>query len=320
MLDGAVRQLKSVYTMDEAPGNWYLKVRVERSPDGRYMTMSQPDYAQDIVRTMGLEECNPAKTPMEDPLCKGAFDPFTEEEMEFMQSKAAEYGTVVGMLTHLTNMTRPDLAYAVGQLQRFTSDPRKKHWDAMKRVVRYLKGTVNYGLVFDRARQDRMIIAAADSDWASDVDDRKSTSGYVFTYMGTVFAWKSKKQSDTGPARSSATAELRALDMAVRQARWLRKMHQALQMDGPSTITIFEDNQACKHLANGSQWSNETKHVATQYFAVRDDVQAQRVFVESIASSENPADLFTKPLKHTLYCKFRSMLGIMDVTQFGVRS
>jgi hypothetical protein len=278
------------------------------------MALSQPDYAAEIVKTMGLEECNSVSTPMQEPLCKGTNDPMTEEEIEFMGSKAGEYGTVTGMLTHLANMTRPDLSYSVGQLQRFASCPRKKHWEAMKRIVRYVKGTLNHGLVFDKNRTNKVVIGAADSDWASDVDDRKSTSGYVFTFMGTAFAWKSKKQSDTGPARSSATAELRALDLAVRQGRWLRKMHMALRMPVSSTIPIQEDNEACKSIANDSRWSNETKHVATQYFAVRDDVETQRVTVEPIASAENPADLFTKPVKPVLFRKFREMLGIVDVS------
>lgn len=234
-----------------------------------------------------------------------------------MASKAAEFGTVTGMLTHLTNMTRPDLAYAVGQLQRFASCPRKKHYDAMQHIVRYVKGTMNYGLLFDKDCADDGITGAADSDWATDKDDRKSTSGYVFTFMGAAFAWKSKKQSDTGPGRSSATAELRALDLAARQGRWLRKMHIALKMPGTSTIPIYEDNEACKNIANGSKWSSETKHVATQYFAVRDDVVTKQIAVLPIASVENPADLFTKPLQATLFTKFRKMLGIVDVSKIG---
>ena len=177
---------------------------------------------------------------------------------------------------------------------------------------------MDLGLLYRRDCIGEGIIGAADSDWASDPDDRKSTSGYVFTYAGAAFAWKSKKQGgkqhDSEPARATATAELRALDLAVRQGRWLRKMHMALQMPGSSTIPIYEDNEACKNIANGSQWSNETKHVATQYFAVRGDVSAMRVSVHSIASAENPSDFFTKPLKPMLFHKFRKMLGVEDVS------
>jgi hypothetical protein len=314
VLEEVVAQLKSTYDMQDEEANWYLKIKIQKSADGQHLTLSQPDYAADIVRTMGLQDCNPVHAPMDKPLSKGSNEPMTEEELEFMASKAGEYGTVTGMLTHLANMTRPDLAYSVGQLQRFTSCPRMKHWEAMKRVVRYLKGTLNYGLVFSKGNAG--VFGAADSDWASDLDDRSSTSGYVFTFMGTAFAWKSKKQPDSGPARSTATAELRALDLAARQGRWLRKMHIALRMPGSMTIPIFEDNEACKNIANGSRWSSETKHVATQYFAVRDDVVTERIAVLPIPSAENPADLFTKPVGPKLFNKFRSMLGILDVGEF----
>ena len=175
--------------------------------------------------------------------------------------ESVDYGELVGMLAHYSIMTRPDLAQAVGQLQRFCRDPRKRHWYAALRVVKYIKGTKDYGLCYTKDGLAK-VVGYADSDWASDEEDRKSTTGWVFPYMGAAICWKSKKQPGRA-ARSTAEAELIALDQAVREALWLRKLCKGLNIDvspigGAPTIIVYEDNEACLNIANGSRWSLET--------------------------------------------------------------
>jgi len=131
-------------------------------------------------------------------------------------------------------------------------------------------------------------------------------------------SWKSKKQPGRA-ARSTAEAELNALDQAVREALWLGKMCKGLDIgssyneQGHPTMLIYEDNEACWNIANGSRWSAETKHVDVKYFACRDDVRHHRVEIHRIATDENPADLFTKPLKRIKFEKFRAMMGVFPI-------
>jgi hypothetical protein len=310
-----VSKLKQNYTMSESPARWFLKMKVEYAADMSSVTMSQPDYAEEIIKQAQMEGCNPVATPLDTVLTQGSEDPVTEEERLFMADK--DYGGLVGMVAHYSLQTRPDLAQAVGQLQRFTKDPRRQHWHAVQRVIKYIAGTKDYGLRFTKEGLSK-VVGASDSDWASSLDDRQSTSGYVFLFMGAAIAWKSKKQPTV--ARSTAEAELIALDLAVREALWLRKLCQGLDLNmtetgGAPTITVYEDNEACYNIAQGSRWSNETKHVDVKYFAVREDVARKRVAVERIATEDNPADLFTKALGRVKFEKFRAMMGVVRVAQ-----
>ena len=122
---------------------------------------------------------------------------------------------------YLSVSTRPDITYAVGNLARYTSKPTKAHWTALNRVLRYLKGTTHYGILYSR-NESIICVGYSDSDWAGDVNDRKSTSGYLFQVSGGAVTWKSKKQSCV--ALSTAEAEYVALSSAAQESVWLRKI------------------------------------------------------------------------------------------------
>ena len=271
---------------------------------------------------------------MDAPLLSGDEIPITEEEEEFMVNKYELYGKVVGMLGALMLSTRPDLAYSVGQLRQYLTFPRRHHFQALKRVVRYLKATVDFGMVYDR-RAKRTIVGYVDSDHAANTDDRVSVSGYVFLFAGAAFAWKSKRQRGTicgrlreheteeqreerktsDASRSTAESELRALDLGTREALWIRKLAKAFRMpEGDSPLPIREDNQACYFIAKNNKWTSGTKHVATMYFAVRDDIIDKRIDLIPVASKDNFADIFTKPLKPHDFEKFRLAIGVRSAS------
>ena len=146
------------------------------------------------------------------------------------------YQSVVGSLMYLATCTRPDIAYAVGMLARFSSKPNQSHWTAAKR---YLRGTVNFGILY---RGESGVLGYSDADWAGDADDRKSTSGYMFLIAGGPVSWKSRKQSTV--ALSTAEAEYVALSTAVQECMWMQRLLSELgnPPDGPTTI--LEDNQS----------------------------------------------------------------------------
>lgn len=310
VLEETVAKLKATYDSERAPADWFLKMSIKRSEDGRTLSLSQRDFAADIVKAFGLdiETTNPAKTPMDAPLLKGV-DPITVEEEEEIATIVGTYGTVVGMLSYLCNGTRPDLSYAVNQVQSFTASPRMHHWRALKRIVRYLIGTLDYGLVY--TADNEAIRLWCDADFAADTDNRRSMAGFVSIYANAAISWKAVKIKSV--SRSTGEAELKALDLAARDGLWLRKMAAALTMPNSETITIFEDNSTAFSIANGSGWSPNTKHVDVQYYAIREDVDEKRIKVDAVASADNIADIFTKPLKQVLFCRFREGLGVRQI-------
>ena len=131
----------------------------------------------------------------------------------------------------------------------------------------------------------------------------------MFTFNGAAISWRSKRQ--TCNTRSTAESELVALDLASREGLWLRKTGMGLDIPTASTLTILEDNQSCEAIANGSKWSDATKHIATKYFAVREDIHEKRLRVTHVDTVDNVADCFTKPLGPQKFLRFRRMMGVV---------
>ena len=336
LINGLMKQLKKTYTISGAPTDWFLKIQINKSEDGKLLSMAQPMYAEDIVKAMGLDvvNSNSARTPIDAALSKGEEIPLTEEEEEFMADKYEQYGHVVGMLGALALTTRPDLAYAVGQVRQYTAFPRRHHYQALKRIVRYVKGTIHYGIVFSKDASSK-ITGYVDADHATNKDDRTSISGTVFLFMGAAIVYRSKKQKGSimgelrdgekeedrkkkvtaDAARSTAESELRALDLGTRDALWLRKMAEAFRMpDGETAIPIYEDNQSCYYIAKNNKWTSATKHVANMYFAVRDDIVDERIDLRPVDTKDNLADMFTKALRPVCFERFRLAIGVRDAS------
>ena len=173
------------------------------------------------------------------------------------------YQVVVGNLLYLSTKTRSDMAYAVSCVARFCTKPIKEHWTGVKRILRYLKGTNKFGLIY---REDTpvAITGYSDADWAGDVGDRKSTSGYVFLLGGAAISWKSSKQ--TCVALSTAEAEYVALAAAAQEAIWLQQLMGDLLNEIIRETTILEDNQSaaiCR--AKNQSIHGRTKHIDIKY-------------------------------------------------------
>jgi hypothetical protein len=205
--------------------------------------------------------------------------------------------------------TRPDLAFAVQKLAQFSHKPLNEHWKAIKRVLRYVKGTLDLGITYS-GTEDTPINAEgfSDADWASDRLDRKSISGYVFTLGGGAIAWSSKKQQTV--ALSSTEAEYMALTRASQHAIWLCKFFTAsgFLQNGPSRI--FVDNRSALDLAYNPEFHDRSKHIDTRHHWIRDTVAADLITLEWIPTSEMVADTLTKSLPRVLFQKFTDSMGM----------
>ena len=269
-----------------------------------------------------MQDCNPAHTPALNKGPRKATEPISKEEEEWLRERdytPTKYRSLIGAMNYLAVSTRPDISFAVGHAARFFEDARREHWIAAKRILRYLKGSRQLRLRFEKSRADPKLVQEAkneivgfcDSDWAGCLDTRTSTWGFVFLYGGGAITWRSKK--DSAPARSSAEAEIVALDKAAREARWLRKLEQDFDLnDGSRPTTIHEDNSAAVSISAKNRASERTKHIDVKYFAVCKDVEDGRIKVSPIATADNVADIFTKGLERTKFEKFRDGLGLVE--------
>ena len=218
------------------------------------------------------------------------------------------YQSAVGSLMYISVSTRPDITYAVSNLARFSSKPTKTHWTALKRVLRYLRGTVRYGILYTKMCSSNCV-GFSDSDWAGDVNDRKSTSGYIFQIGGGAVTWKSKKQGCV--ALSTAEAEYIALSSAAQESVWLRQLTSELGSPPKTPTTIFEDNQSAIAMSKNPQFHGRAKHIDIKHHFIREQVNNNIVKIKYCPTEEMVADIFTKGLSCEQFCKLRKKAGII---------
>jgi len=227
-----------------------------------------------------------------------------DEELEMKQ---VPYRSAVGSLIYLVTGTRPDKAVATGEVAKFCENPGKQHWGAVKRILRYLKGTMDVGLLFKPSNVS--LEGYCDADWAGDLDNRRSTTGYIFMIGGVPVSWKSKRQQTV--ALSTAEAEYMALSDASREVTWLRRILLNFNCEQVSPTVVFDDNQGCIALAKNPVEHERTKHIDIRYHFIREMVESKVIDVQYIRSEDMLADLLTKGVnrdRHVKLCKLMNLV------------
>ena len=210
----------------------YLGIEIKQGKD--FIFLSQTAYAQKVLQHAKLGECNSAFTPLE------ARAQLTYEEGKSTVNSTA-YRSLIGSLRYLTH-ARPDLLFAVGMLSRHMENPTQEHYIGVKRVLRYLKGTEDYGLFYKKGDLKGELIGYSDSNFSGDCNDRKSTSGQIFFFGGMAVSWSSQKQSIV--ALSSCEAEYIAATSATCQAVWMSRLIGELMSDEMTKVKLLVDNQS----------------------------------------------------------------------------
>ncbi|KAL7617031.1 hypothetical protein Lser_V15G00150 [Lactuca serriola] len=213
-----------------------------------------------------------------------------DEEGELVDPTS--YRSIIGGLRYLTH-TRPDIAYSVGIVSRFMERPTKQHQVAVKHILRYVKGTVDYGLSYTKGRKN-CVIGYTNSDLARDVEDRKSTSGMAFYLDNNLVTWSSQKQKCV--ALSSCEAEFMAANNATCQGIWISRLLGVLtgRKLGPFELNV--DNKSALDLMKNPVFHGRSKHIDTRYHFIRDHIERGNVIVKHVNTNEQKADILTKPM------------------------
>jgi hypothetical protein len=215
--------------------------------------------------------------------------PSTKQEKEYMSR--IPYANVVGSLIYVMVSTRPDISHAVGVVSRYMENPCKEHWAIVKWVLRYLRGTNDYCITYNSGCE--LICGYVDSNFASDLDKRRSTSGYVFTLASGAISWMSKLQNIVG--LSTTEAEYVVSSHACKEAVWLKGLFGEFgRMQ--DKVKLLCDNQSTIHLAKNPTCHSKTKHIPIKYHFVRQIIDERGVSLEKVHTKENCANIFTKPV------------------------
>ena len=288
-----------------------LGVEIHRK--GSSILINQERFIQKILKTFSMDTCNPTKLPCTSEM-KLTKDMEAKTEEEKKQMATIPYRSLVGSILYL-QLTRPDIAYAVKELSRFLINPGPKMWAAAKNVLRYLKGTSTHGIQFGgrsayntSATSPSHLVGFSDSDWAGQLDDRKSTSGTIFYLNNGAISFASKTQKCV--ALSTAESEYIALGEAAREAIYLRMLLKDLGHEQKEPTVIFEDNIAAEKLSKNNIQHGRTKHIDIKHHFIREVVQSKQIEIKHIASSEMLADILTKALAFPIFNKLRQNVTV----------
>lgn len=292
---------------DDGKLKYFLGIKVDYNGDG--MLLSQTAYAKDILIRASMQECNPVSTPVDlkSKLSQDSGDKVDDPTL---------YRSLAGALQYLT-LTRPDIQYAVQQLCLFMHDPRASHLNALKRVLRYLKGTITDGLQLYKS-STTTLTAYTDADWAGCPDTRRSTSGYCVFLGSNLVSWSSKRQDTV--SRSSAEAEYKGVANVVAETCWIRNLLLELKCPISTATLVYCDNISAVYLSTNPVKHQRTKHVEIDIHFVREKVAMGQVRVLHVPSSSQFADIFTKGLPTSLFNEFKTSLSVRrpnDKTEGG---
>ncbi|XP_071678159.1 uncharacterized mitochondrial protein AtMg00810-like [Lolium perenne] len=275
---------------------------IEATYNSGGMILSQHKYALDLLHRSHMENCNSISTPMSaiDKLAADIGTPLSDTD-------AFSYRSMVGGLQYLT-LTRPDLSFAVNKVCQYLSKPTDIHWEAVKRILRYVRGTVTRGLLIRRS-SSTVLSVFTDADWAGCADDRRSTSGFVVFLGPNLISWSARKQPTV--SRSSTEAEYKALANGTAEVTWVQSVLKELGVPEPRPPVLWCDNLGATYLTANPVFHARTKHIEVDFHFVREKVALGALDVRFISSGDQVADAFTKPATKVMLQKLCCNLNLV---------
>lgn len=300
LTDALLSQLDQEFAIkDLGDLHYFLGIEVKRSKGELLLTQAR--YATSILERVNMQLCRPVSTPLSptDKLALREGDPLGVQD-------STQYRSIVGALQYLT-LTRPDISFAVNKVCQFLHSPTTLHWAAVKRIIRYVSGTLGLGLKFSKSRS-MLVSAFSDADRAGCPDDSRSTRGFAVFLGNNLISWSARKQATV--SRSSTEAEYKAMANATTEVMWVHKLLDELGISHPSAAVLWCDNIGAKYLSDNPVFHARTKHIEIDFHFVREQVAMKQLDVRFISSADQLADEFTKPLGTRPFIWFRNNLNL----------
>ncbi|KAD0157053.1 hypothetical protein E3N88_44702 [Mikania micrantha] len=308
-IDRVVHSLSTTFAIQDM-GHLSYFLGIEIIPKGKDLVLSQKKYILGLLRKAGLSEAKPVSSPLHTTANLAIGDsPLFDNPVKYRQ--------IVGALQYVT-LSRPDLAFAVNKVCQFMHSPTQNHWSAVKRILRYLQGTSDFGLWLHhnsgshlQAYTDAYLQAFSDADWAGCPDDRRSTGGFAIYLGNNLISWAARKQKTV--SRSSTESEYKALADTVAELTWLETLLRELCVPMNTAPTLWCDNLGATYMSANPVFHARTKHVEVDFHFVREKVAQKKLNVQFISTTDQIADIFTKPLPSQRFILLRSKLQVLCV-------
>jgi hypothetical protein len=265
--------------------HYFLGIEVTKTQDS--ILLSQGKYAAEILQRASMMKCKPVNTLL------AILEKLSAYEGEVLGSNdATNYRSIVGGLQYLT-LTRPDLAFSVNKVCQFLHSPTTVHLTAVKRILRYLRGTLDMGLQIVKS-SSMLVSGFSDDDWAGCIDDRRSIGGFAIFLGSNLVSWSAKKQSIV--SRSSTEAEYKTLANTTAEIIWIQTLLKELRLTRHAAAMLWCDNLGATYLSVNPVFHARTKHIEIDYHFVRERVARKQLNVQFISTNDQLADGFTKTL------------------------
>ena len=279
----------------------YLGIEMQYNQKEKKLHLSQEKYIESLAEKYGVTQSKRYDTPMEINLKLEASKEIKKENEDL------KYRNIIGALLYIANGTKPDVSFSVNYLSRYQTCYDSTHFKYALRVLKYLYSTKSLKLVYDSEYRE-VIDAYVDADWASDIVDRKSTTGILLRVYGNVVFWKSQKQKIV--SRASTHAEYYALAECVQETLPIRRILTELGINLTNAVKIYEDNTGAISLGKNRNFSKNSKHIDVSYHFVNDYQRKGLISIEKVSTDDQIADVLTKSLSRVKFCKFRNTMGL----------
>ena len=302
---------KRFQTTDLGEIHYLLKMEICRDRKNRILTISQRRYIEDLIARYGQQNAPIAPTPQS---ANCTLEPEVKMTEKEVYSQPYKYRELVGALQYLVRGTRPDIANIVRELSKFLTRYNVSHWKAALRVLRYLKGSSSYGLVFqakDQAGTNLDFELFTDASFGNKEENRRSVTGYLLRVAGAVISARSARQNNI--SLCTAESELIAASEGVRELEWVWILLEELKISLKNPIPLWCDNMAAIASIKNAGNHSGTKHIEIRNLYVREVAEKKRVEVKYIKSENQTADILTKALATSQFLKLRSRLGVLPV-------
>jgi hypothetical protein len=296
-IDQLLSCLKRHFEMKVVDSNYFLGLEIVQNKDESTIFLHQRGYLKRVLERFGFAESRAVGTPLE------AGHSLNKPEVLSGEVFECEYAELVGSLNYIATRTRPDISFALSVCSKYTDKPRKQHWQALKRVLRYLQGTQEYGLLYKPAKHPQITVYS-DADYGGDHENRRSTSGMVCLINHGPVSYKAQQQQIV--TMSTTEAEYIACTLAVKEIMWIKTFLLELGVDISTKATLLCDNQSAIRLIKNSELHQRTKHIDIRHHFIRERYEEGLFEIQYVPTDQQKADLFTKALtkdKHHHLCR-----------------
>lgn len=277
-------ELRSEFKIVTKEANYFLGLEIEQNEN--YIKINQTSYAKKILERFNFTGCKPVSTPI-------LKNPEVEEVGKEGKISQFPYRQAVGAIMYLMLGTRPDIAYSIGFVSRSLENPSEEDVVRVKRILRYIAGTINFGIKYKLNFNQGILECYSDADFGGCLKSGRSTSGVVISYAGGAISWLSQRQAMV--ATSTTEAEIVAANEAAKEIIWLTRLFSGIvKLSGPPILQV--DNSAAVRLAQNPEFHRRTKHIAIKHFFIREKISEGKFDIQQISTEKQVADIMTKPL------------------------